>query len=191
MSQNHARNGSAAPKVADPFKILVVPYTATPAEVTAAFRRAALATHPDTNPGSDGAAFRAARAAYDSLRTVGQIEAARRRWATPTFSSVEEGVEWLRQAGFQPEEAPLAAVWAHLWVDRETYPECRVCLDRGSKVLDSGNPPAGWRPGKLPPPFSRKVVGLWFRGIAGERPYAVWQHPVGVSPEYVFGPDTL
>ena len=52
----------------DPYDVLGVASTATPADIRLAFRRKAAAFHPDRNPAPDAAArFREAQEAYDLL----------------------------------------------------------------------------------------------------------------------------
>lgn len=56
----------------DPYAVLRVPPGATPEEVRAAYRRRAFETHPDRNPGTDGAEFRLVVEAYQSLAGGGE-----------------------------------------------------------------------------------------------------------------------
>ncbi len=54
--------------MADPYDILGVPSTATPADIKTAFRRKASFFHPDRNPDPNAAArFREAQEAYELL----------------------------------------------------------------------------------------------------------------------------
>ncbi|KTC98825.1 molecular chaperone DnaJ [Legionella geestiana] len=49
------------------YSILAIDREATAADVKSAYRRIAKLTHPDRNPGSDGALFKLAKEAYDTL----------------------------------------------------------------------------------------------------------------------------
>jgi len=57
-------------RIADPFAVLGVPRDASPAELRAAYRRLALAHHPDRNPGDPGAEerFKEVVLAYEAAR---------------------------------------------------------------------------------------------------------------------------
>src|SRR6266704_254969 len=49
----------------DPWGILGLKPGASQADIKVAFRKKAIETHPDRNPGMDGSAFRRAKAAFD------------------------------------------------------------------------------------------------------------------------------
>lgn len=51
----------------DPWGILGLKPGATQDEIKSAFRKKAVETHPDRNPGLDGSAFRRVKAAFDKL----------------------------------------------------------------------------------------------------------------------------
>lgn len=175
----------------DPFRVLAVPYTATPADVAAAFRRAALDTHPDTNPGADGAAFRAAREAYDALRTPARLAAARRRWrpnparpTPPPRSDSHPGWVWPAAWAFDPDEFPECP--------STTTPRTPDAANPATFTIthDVYNPPAGWTPGTRPPPASAclyHITNADDPSRAGGRDWGVWAVP-GLPPRFVFGP---
>jgi DnaJ-class molecular chaperone len=51
----------------DPWGILGLKPGATQDEIKTAFRKKAIETHPDRNPGMDGSAFRRVKAAFDKI----------------------------------------------------------------------------------------------------------------------------
>lgn len=51
----------------DPWAILGLKPGATQTQIKNAFRKMALMTHPDRNPGKDGSEFRKVKAAFDKL----------------------------------------------------------------------------------------------------------------------------
>lgn len=71
--QQQQQQTPAAPAANTPRAILGVSETATPQEITAAFRKLALQFHPDRNPGDETAAakFRQVKDAYDELTGKG------------------------------------------------------------------------------------------------------------------------
>lgn len=170
-----------------PFAVLGVPPSADLAAVRRAFRSAALATHPDRNPvgpngrPNDGAAFRAARDAFDALRTPARLDAARRRW-TPA-PAVPSGVLFTFTApGASPRPSGL---------DAGTYPPARYVRDADGLRLDLDSVPDGWTPGTVPPPGGLCPVRVPTRlRPSGEMQpaFGVWLVFDGASLVAVFGP---
>jgi hypothetical protein len=58
---------SADPRPPDPHEVLGLPASASPAEITAAYRRLARRHHPDAGGAADAARFAEAAAAYAAL----------------------------------------------------------------------------------------------------------------------------
>ena len=151
----------------DPFRILSVPYDASPEDVRRAFRRLAQKTHPDRGGSAD--AFHSIRVAYGAL--TDDIERQRGRWAPKGLVS------------------PYAA-----GLDPRIYPTCRVRLDRtrdGKQIVayEVNARPRGWTPGAVPPPGGTCKATV---EATGDRPaFGVWVVPLDESRyRCVFGPPT-
>ena len=79
--------------MASPYEVLGVPHSATAAQIRAAYRRAALASHPDKNPGdpSAEAQFLRVSSAYDVLRDEAKRAAYDRGGCASTSTAVDFG----------------------------------------------------------------------------------------------------
>lgn len=149
----------------DPFRVLSLPYDAGPDSVRRAFRRLARQTHPDR--GGSAGAFHEVRAAYGTLTR--DLEGERRRWRP----------------------APPAPRFAAA-LDPQTFPTCRVRIERGRDgrrqvAYDVESRPAGWRPGPAGPPGGT-CVGR-YDATASAPAFGVWVVPLdGRRFRCVFGP---
>lgn len=95
--------------VEDPYKVLGLDFTATPAEIKAAYRSAALRTHPDHAGGNEqeaAASFRRVLKAYQSLRNLmpnsasSSSSGARNEWVRSIAGPRTSVAEWLFPAAF-------------------------------------------------------------------------------------------
>lgn len=149
----------------DPFRVLSLPYDATPDDVRRAFRRLARETHPDA--GGSATAFHQIRVAYGAL--TADLERERGRWAPKTPVS--------------PHAAGLAPT---------AYPTCPVRLgrdDRGRQTVafDVEARPRGWRPVPIPPPGGTCRETVPARD--GAPAFGVWIVPLADGQfRCVFGP---
>lgn len=108
----------------DPYQVLGLAPGATRAQVTSAYRRAALVTHPDQ--GGDPARFAVVRAAYDWLMTIAPEH--------PTIMSTASASAV--PATSAPACEPAADEWAGVWVDgprRAAGPPHRAAAEEPKK----------------------------------------------------------
>ena len=151
---------------ADPFRVLSLPYDASPEAVRQAFRQRARETHPDA--GGSPEAFHRVRAAYGALSR--DLDGQRRRWAP----------------------APEARSRFAAGLDPAVYPTCVVQAGPGPNgtpavTYDVAGRPAAWKPVAAPPPGGRCVARV---EASGEAPaFGVWAVPVDAERyRCVFGP---
>ena len=177
----------------DPFAVLGIPYTATADDARRAFRRLAMETHPDRNPGVDGAPFRAAREAHDALEA--DFEGCRHRWGVRSDSPDTARSMW-EQANARHRRPPQRP--APVEIDPAVYPPARVQDGAaGGYTVDPSTLPTGWTVPATPPPGALCLIVV--QSPDDGVPWAgVWMLPsrfrmsapgvLDLSPALVWGP---
>lgn len=151
----------------DPFRVLGVAYSATPEEITEAWRTLVRDLHPDANPGVSAVerqrlTVRAAQvnAAHNELKS--DLAASRARWDTTAVGASSAGVRNQPLYSEPPQLLPVRIPFAWLFRSPLAWVLMALALVLGLVVLNSvGNPeparnpltsttvwaPAGWNVG--------------------------------------------